>query len=66
MFSIFTVDYYKLHFVKLLGLFRFSNEDANPAYLGDVLQGEVGRPLQPQQGPHEVLPGRKQVKPNQS
>jgi hypothetical protein len=36
-------------------------EDPRATHMGDLVRQELGRTLQPQQGPHEVLPSRKQV-----
>ena len=36
-------------------------QDPAAAHLGGLLQGPVGHPLQPQQVPHQELPGREQV-----
>ena len=40
---------------------RLPPQDPRPAHLDHLRQRQLGRPLQPQQGPHEVLRGREQV-----
>jgi len=35
----------------------FSDENTDAPHLGDLLQEPVGNPLQPQQVPHQELPG---------
>ena len=43
------------------GWARLPPQDPRAAHLDHLRQRQLGRPLQPQQGPHEVLRGREQV-----